>query len=162
VLEVTPRRSLRMRMVRWLALMASLLVASCQGQSAATENHAPSTDALPSNPEAPRTGALPDGSAPTTAAPGSSIPEGPNVPSAAPKLLNFVAHQDDDFFLMSPDLFNVIRAGRATVASVVFTAGENLAESCDEYVTAREVGQMRAWEVMAGVDSPPPARMYAC
>jgi LmbE family N-acetylglucosaminyl deacetylase len=71
-------------------------------------------------------------------------------------LLNFVAHQDDDFILMSPDLFNVVRAQRTTVASVVFTAGENLADSCSEYVTAREQGQMRAFEVMAGFDSPQP------
>jgi len=80
------------------------------------------------------------------------------------RLLNFVAHQDDDFLLMSPDLFNAIRAGKSAVASVMFTAGENLAESCSEYVTAREEGQMRAWEVMAGVDSPQPwdeSRIFA-
>jgi len=154
-----------MRMVRWLALMAGLLlIASCDGQPAAMESRGPSPEAPPPTQEAPRTASSPSSSVGVGSLPAANTPPTPNAPPAdlpgdphgrpPSRLMSFVAHQDDDFFLMSPDLFNVIRAGRATVATVVFTAGENLAESCDEYVTAREVGQMRAWEVMAGFDSP--------
>lgn len=65
------------------------------------------------------------------------------------RVLNFTAHQDDDIFAMTPDLWNDIRAGRS-VRTVVFTAGDaNM--PCNAYVEERGKGQMLAWEAMAGV-----------
>jgi hypothetical protein len=65
------------------------------------------------------------------------------------RVLNITAHQDDDIFAFTPDLRNDIRARRA-VRTVVFTAGDaNM--PCNAYVVERGVGQMLAWEAMAGV-----------
>jgi len=65
------------------------------------------------------------------------------------RVLNIIAHQDDDIFAMTPDLWNTVRANRV-VRTVVFTAGDaNL--PCNEYVVERGVGQMLAYEAMAGV-----------
>jgi len=65
------------------------------------------------------------------------------------RVLSIIAHQDDDIFAMTPDLWNTVRANRV-VRTVVFTAGDaNL--PCNEYVVERGVGQMLAYEAMAGV-----------
>ena len=150
-----------MRLVRWLGLMASLLLLSSGCDEAVAGTESPSSDAAtaassPSSPQPDSSVASSSAGPSWSGAPPSAATEPPPGTHLPARLLSFVAHQDDDFILMSPDLFNVVRAGRTTVASVVFTAGENLAESCPEYVTAREQGQMRAFEVMAGVDSPQP------
>jgi LmbE family N-acetylglucosaminyl deacetylase len=142
-----------MHMLRFVALAATLIVLC----SCAAELEPPRDDAAQVTPLTPVANQAPDPrtAIDTVATPAGSESLDPFETARRPvRLLNFVAHQDDDFFLMSPDLFNVVRGGRATVASVMFTAGENLAESCSEYVTAREQGQMRAWEVMAGLESP--------
>jgi LmbE family N-acetylglucosaminyl deacetylase len=78
-----------------------------------------------------------------------------------PRVLTFVAHQDDDFMTMNPDLARNIQApappARA-IRTVVLTAGdaglmENAgAQPCQSYVLSRAVGQKRAYEVMAGVN----------
>ena len=65
------------------------------------------------------------------------------------RILNFIAHQDDDVFTMTPDLWNSVRAGR-TVRTVVFTAGD-ANYPCNEYIVERGLGQKLAYEVMAGV-----------
>src|SRR4051794_22124019 len=64
------------------------------------------------------------------------------------RVLNLVAHPDDDLFTMNPDLWNNIAAGRA-VQSIVFTAGDG--NYCQSYVEERNLGQKLAWEKMAGV-----------
>lgn len=62
------------------------------------------------------------------------------------RVLNLIAHQDDDLLMMSPDLLSNIRAGRA-VQTVVFTDGD--AGLCQSYVEERAQGQKLAYEVMA-------------
>jgi hypothetical protein len=82
--------------------------------------------------------------------------EGPVVATLAPlftdtaRVLSVTAHQDDDIFLMTPDLWNDIRANRV-VRTVVLTDGDaNM--PCNQYVVERGKGQMPAWEAMAGVN----------
>lgn len=70
------------------------------------------------------------------------------------RVLNFIAHQDDDIFAMNHDLINTVRGlpndPAAEVHSIVFTNGENT-PGCIEYARERDEGQWRAWEVMAQI-----------
>lgn len=65
------------------------------------------------------------------------------------RVMTFIAHQDDDLFAMTPDLYNAAAAGRA-MRTVVFTAGD--AGHCQDYIESRALGQKLGWEVMAGVN----------
>jgi hypothetical protein len=76
------------------------------------------------------------------------------------RVLTFVAHQDDDFFNMTPDLINDIKDPAHSVQSIVFTAGDaglfdeksSPRVRCQTYIENRGLGQKLAWEQMAGVN----------
>ncbi|MDB4975964.1 MAG: Rhs family protein, partial [Myxococcaceae bacterium] len=96
----------------------------------------------------------------------AAAPERPRLASSSealfsekPRVLNIIAHHDDDIFAMNPDLGNTIQAA-AEVHTVVVTSGENEA-ACPEYVKSREQGQQAAWDVMAGIASGPPWPTWA-
>ena len=62
-------------------------------------------------------------------------------------VLNFVAHQDDDLLILSPDLLHAIRAG-GNVRTVYLTAGD--AGLHASYWQDRESGARAAYAEMAG------------
>jgi LmbE family N-acetylglucosaminyl deacetylase len=66
----------------------------------------------------------------------------------AQRVLNLVAHPDDDLLFLSPDLLNAVRAG-AQVRTVYLTAGDAGREP--EYWLARRSGVRQAYARMAGV-----------
>jgi LmbE family N-acetylglucosaminyl deacetylase len=87
---------------------------------------------------------------------------GPAAWAAAPaaasgnRIMNIVAHEDDDLLFLSPDLLHDIQAGR-TVRTVFITAGDaadQIAGGADQqrkYWMAREEGNRAAYALMAGV-----------
>lgn len=77
------------------------------------------------------------------------------TPAAAPsracpagRLMNVVAHEDDDLLFLSPDLLNAISAGEC-VRTVFLTAGD--AANGIAYWQARQQGSQAAYAEMAGV-----------
>ncbi|MDB4986554.1 MAG: Rhs family protein [Myxococcaceae bacterium] len=69
----------------------------------------------------------------------------------------FVAHEDDDVGLLTPDSFHTIRAGR-TFQSVVLTAGDAGFVDCADqngYIKGREEGELAAYARMAKVPFDP-------
>lgn len=75
-------------------------------------------------------------------------PTGPTPASPGARLMNLVAHQDDDLLFLSPALLNAIRAN-ASVRTVFLTAGD--AGEGIAYWSAREQGVQAAYARMAGV-----------
>jgi LmbE family N-acetylglucosaminyl deacetylase len=75
----------------------------------------------------------------------------PGSPAGAPpaqRVLNLVAHPDDDLLFLSPDLLNAVRSG-AQVRTAFLTAGDAGREP--EYWLARRSGVRQAYARMAGV-----------
>lgn len=68
---------------------------------------------------------------------------------APTRVMNVVAHQDDDLGLMVPTLAHWIRDG-VPVRTVYLTAGDAVF-GCESYVVGRENGIRRAYEKMAGL-----------
>ena len=68
------------------------------------------------------------------------------------KTMVFVAHQDDDIGITTPDSLHTIQEGKAFRA-VVFTSGDAGFPCADEtgYIKGRETGELAAWAKMAGV-----------
>jgi LmbE family N-acetylglucosaminyl deacetylase len=72
------------------------------------------------------------------------------------RIMNIVAHEDDDLLFLSPDLLHDIQAGK-TVRTVFITAGDaadQIAGGADQqrrYWLAREAGNRAAYAQMAGV-----------
>lgn len=75
-----------------------------------------------------------------------------SLPAAAEnrRILNVVAHQDDDLLFLNPDLLTEIRRG-AKVRTVFLTAGDN-GEGPDYYLS-REVGSRAGYSLMAGTNA---------
>jgi len=65
------------------------------------------------------------------------------------RILNIVAHQDDDVLFMNPDVQAYIDAGY-TVVTVYMTAGANTCTQSTAYWLGREAGVMAAYAQMAG------------
>jgi LmbE family N-acetylglucosaminyl deacetylase len=76
--------------------------------------------------------------------------------SAARRIMNIVAHEDDDLLFLSPDLLHDIQAGK-TLRTIFLTAGDaadQVAGGTDQqtkYWKARETGNRAAYAQMAGV-----------
>jgi LmbE family N-acetylglucosaminyl deacetylase len=100
------------------------------------------------------------GTSTAEAAPGGAIPagSGPVEPSVLPgspsprgwpaRVLNVVAHPDDDLLFLSPDLLNSVRSG-AAVRTAYLTAGDD--GRPEAYWRGRERGIRAAYARMAGV-----------
>jgi LmbE family N-acetylglucosaminyl deacetylase len=83
--------------------------------------------------------------------PGRGGPPLAGSPQGAPpaqRVLNLVAHPDDDLLFLSPDLVNAVRSG-AEVRTAYLTAGDAGREP--EYWLARRSGVRQAYARMAGV-----------
>jgi len=76
--------------------------------------------------------------------------------TAASKIMNIVAHEDDDLLFLSPDLLHDVQDGK-TVRTIFITAGDaadQVAGGADQraiYWKARETGNRAAYAQMAGV-----------
>lgn len=84
-----------------------------------------------------------------TATPTPAPPTSPaaQVCDGAPTLLSFWAHPDDDIIFANPTISDAIAAGQC-VRTVFLTAGD--AGKGMEYVQARELGILRAYNAMRG------------
>lgn len=71
----------------------------------------------------------------------------------APRVVQIVAHEDDDLLFMNPDVANSVTSGIDTL-SVYLTAGENRADATPDpsvYAQHRQAGIRAAYAQMAGV-----------
>jgi hypothetical protein len=86
---------------------------------------------------------------------GGTAVEGQTASDSAVVYMQIVAHEDDDFLFMNPDLRNQIAAGLGTV-TVYITAGQadGAPGMCrDIFATARQRGVQAAYAQMAGVSN---------
>ncbi|MEU0879919.1 PIG-L family deacetylase [Lentzea sp. NPDC005914] len=86
-----------------------------------------------------------------TSAPTQAAAEG----ACQGRVLNIVAHHDDDLLFLSPDLITDIRRGKCvrTVFLVASDYPNNRQISNDDYMRKRELGVREAYARAAGVDS---------
>jgi GlcNAc-PI de-N-acetylase len=97
----------------------------------------------------PAAGVMAAGTAAWAAAPGVAAAGGGS------RIMNIVAHEDDDLLFLSPDLLHDLQAGH-TVRTVFITAGDaadQVAGGADQqrrYWMAREAGNRAAYAQMSG------------
>lgn len=151
-----PRRPLRVQAGLIAAIaIAALVVTAVAGvfafallrpEPAATSSPAPAPETTSSPAPSPSTSATPT---PPPAPPAPPVSPAAQGCEGSSTLMTIWAHPDDDIIFANPTISDAIAAGRC-VRTVFVTAGD--AGKGMDYVRARELGILRAYNAMRGKD----------